>query len=65
MHYLAQRSEQIKIQYFCPIRPVKIFDKRILRRPILLKPPVHSMEKTWSEKNVAVLGAAIQGGINK
>ena len=26
-----QRSEQIKIQYFCPIRPVELFDKGILR----------------------------------
>ncbi|MGY3308694.1 hypothetical protein ACVW06_001719 [Pantoea ananatis] len=27
-----QRSEKIKIQYFCPVRPVKPFDKGILRR---------------------------------
>lgn len=27
-----QRSEQVKIQYFCPVRPVKTFDKRVLRR---------------------------------
>lgn len=26
-----QRSEQIKIQYFCPVRPVEPFDKGILR----------------------------------
>ncbi len=25
--YLMQRSEQIKIQYFCPVRPVESFDK--------------------------------------
>lgn len=27
-----QRSEQVKIQNFCPARPVEPFDKRILRR---------------------------------
>ncbi|SFK32833.1 hypothetical protein SAMN05421680_1607, partial [Xenorhabdus mauleonii] len=27
-----QCSEQIKIQYFCPVRPVKTFDKGILCR---------------------------------
>lgn len=27
-----QRSEQVKIQYLCPVRPVEPFDKRILRR---------------------------------
>lgn len=27
-----QRSEQVKIQDFCPVRPVEPFDKRILRR---------------------------------
>ncbi len=26
-----QRSKQIKIQYFCPVRPVEPFDKGILR----------------------------------
>lgn len=28
----SQRSEQVKIQDFCPVRPVEPFDKRILRR---------------------------------
>ncbi|CNF29651.1 Uncharacterised protein [Yersinia rohdei] len=28
----TQCSEQMKIQYFCPVRPVKTFDKRVLRR---------------------------------
>ncbi|TDS98603.1 hypothetical protein EDF84_106297, partial [Erwinia rhapontici] len=28
----VQRSEQVKIQYFCPVRPVKPFDKGILGR---------------------------------
>ena len=27
-----QRSEQVKIQDFCQVRPVEPFDKRILRR---------------------------------
>lgn len=31
-----QRSEQVKIQGFCPVRPVEPFDKRILRRLTLL-----------------------------
>ena len=30
--YFLQRSEQIKIQDFCPVRPVKAFDKGILCR---------------------------------
>ncbi|MNG76779.1 hypothetical protein D3C79_353120 [compost metagenome] len=30
--YLIQRSEQIKIQYLCPVHPVKAFDEGILRR---------------------------------
>lgn len=29
--YFIQCSEQIKIQYFCPVRPVEPFDKGILR----------------------------------
>jgi len=30
--YFVQGSEQVKIQYFCSVRPVKPFDKGILRR---------------------------------